>query len=302
MPESSITDAPATPAALAKPAIFRAVFWMTGAIASFLAMAVAGRALAPGLDTFEIMTYRSFVGVIIILSIATLSGKWSEISTRHMGLHMVRNVAHFTGQNLWFFAITVVPLAQVFALEFTTPLWVLLLSPVFLSERLTAMRVASALVGFVGILIVTQPWAQPLHFGIIAAALCAVGFAGSIMATKKLTQRVSTLCILFWLTVLQAIFGLICGTYDMDFARPDLAMVPWVVLVGCAGLFGHFCLTTALSIAPATLVSPLDFGRLPAAAILAMIVYAEPIDIWVLIGAVVIFGANYANIRAEARG
>lgn len=281
--------------------VMRATVWMIGAIASFLSMAIAGRALSPVLDTFEIMTLRSCVGIIIIVALVSMTGRWNRISTDHLGLHVLRNLAHFSGQNLWFFAITVVPLAQVFALEFTTPLWVLLLSPLFLNERLTKMRVATALVGFVGILIVTRPWAQPLTPGLLAAALCAIGFAGSIMATKLLTQKVSTICILFWLTTLQAVFGVILGGYDLDFALPPLALVPWVVLVGCAGLFGHFCLTTALSFAPATIVSPIDFARLPAAAILAYLVYSEAIDIWVFIGASLIFLANYVNIRAGSR-
>lgn len=94
----------------------------------------------------------------------------------------------------------------------------------------------------------------------------------------------------------------VCGGYDMDFAVPSAALWPWAVLVGCAGLFAHFCVTSALSIAPASVVSPMDFLRLPTAAVVGLLLYNEALDPFVLIGAAIIFGANYYNIRGGARG
>ena len=118
----------------------KAVLYMTGAIASFVAMAVAGRAVSFQLDTFEIMLFRSFIGFLLVLGFILVRGEGKNISRRHMGIHVVRNLFHFIGQNLWFFALTVIPLAQVFALEFTTPLWILILSPFVLGERLTPKK------------------------------------------------------------------------------------------------------------------------------------------------------------------
>ena len=141
----------------------KAAFWMTGCIASFSTMAVAGREVAIELDTFEIMMYRSLFGLIIVLAVGSAVGTLGQINRQNLGLHAMRNVFHFTGQNLWFFAVTVIPLAQVFALEFTTPLWVIVLSPLILGERLTAMRALAAVMGFCGILMVAQPDMQVLH-------------------------------------------------------------------------------------------------------------------------------------------
>merc|ERR1711964_636398 len=100
-------------------------------------MAAAGREVSVQLDTFELMMYRSGVGVLVVSLVLTLSGSWKGVTTDKLGVHLMRNLAHFTGQNLWFFAVTVIPLAQVFALEFPQPIWVLLLSPLLLGERLT---------------------------------------------------------------------------------------------------------------------------------------------------------------------
>jgi drug/metabolite transporter (DMT)-like permease len=274
---------------------------MLGAVASFSSMAVAGRAVSFELDTFEIMMYRSIVGFILVLSVARLTGQIATVTTRSPGTHLVRNLCHFTGQNLWFYAITVIPLAQVFALEFTAPLWVLILSPLVLGERLTGTRALAAVIGFAGILIVARPSPETLNLGTIAAAAAAIGFAGSILMTKRLTRTESLTCILFWMTLLQIGFGLACAGYDGDIALPSLTSAPWLVLIGCAGLLAHFCLTTALSLAPATLVTPVDFLRLPVIAIVGLLVYGEAVDAFVLVGAAVIFGANYLNLWRETR-
>ena len=279
----------------------RAAFWMIGAIVSFSFMAVAGRWLADGYDTFEIMLYRSITGAIIVLFIGGFFGTLSEITLRSAPVQILRNLFHFAGQNLWFFAITVIPLAQVFALEFTSPIWVLILSPLFLGERLTRPRAIAAILGFIGILIVTRPGASPINAGIIAGAIAAICFAFTGILTKRLTRNESLTCILAYLTLTQLVFGLICAGYDGDIALPTLQSAPLLAMVGLAGLVAHFCLTKALSIAPATVVIPIDFTRLPIIAIVGMVMFGEMLDIWVFIGAALIFAGNYYNITSESK-
>lgn len=281
--------------------VLRAALWMTGAIASFSTMAVAGRAVSFQLDTFEIMMYRSIVGLLIVLGVGALTGTLGQITRRHPDLHLIRNIGHFTGQNLWFFAVTVIPLAQVFALEFTSPLWVLVLSPLVLGERFTKPRVIAALLGFVGILIVARPSPDSMNIGVLTAALSAIGFAISIIFTKRLTRTETLTCILFYMTAMQVVMGLICAGFDRDIALPDASTLPLLALIGCAGLMAHFCLTSALALAPATVVVPLDFVRLPLIAVVGMLFYNEPLDMFVFLGALFIFGGNYLNIWTETR-
>ncbi|AEI93652.1 DMT family transporter [Roseobacter litoralis] len=282
-------------------ATLKAMLWMFGSIASFSTMAVAGREVASELDTFEIMMFRSLFGVIIVLIIAAWAGTLNQVNTGNMRLHLARNLAHFTGQNLWFYAVTVIPLAQVFALEFTSPLWVIVLSPLILGEKLTLMRAVAAVMGFIGILIVARPDMAGINGGVVAAASCAIFFALSIMLTKRLTRTQGITCILFYLTAMQLIFGIIAAGYDGDIAMPSVQALPLVILIGAAGLLAHFCMTNALALAPATVVVPIDFIRLPAIAIVGMLLYNEAIDVWVFAGAAVIFAGNYLNIWSETR-
>ena len=278
-----------------------AAAWMTGAIVSFTSMAVAGRAVSIELDTFEILLFRSVIGVAMVVGIGGAMGRLGGIRARRMGWHVARNISHFTGQNLWLFAITAAPLAQVFALEFSQPVWVALLAPLVLGERLTRVRVIVVALGFLGILVVARPGFNALTPGLIAAAAAAIGFAGSAVATRYLTRTETVISILFWLTVMQSVFGLVCAGIDGDIARPSVGAWPWLGVIACSGLLAHLCLTQALSMAPATVVVPMDFLRLPVVAIVAMILYAEPLDPFVFLGGAIILVANYANVRHEAR-
>lgn len=274
---------------------------MLGAAASFTSMAIAGREMAHELDTFEIMMYRSFIGIIIVLSVAYFSKTLQQINRNHLGLHFIRNLSHFTGQNLWFYAIALIPFAQLAAFEFSTPLWVALLAPFFLNERLTKVRLLGAAIGFIGILMVAKPGSVNISSGTIAAALCAVGFAGAMITTKLLARTETTTCILFWLTIIQAVLGVMCAGFDGDIAVPGLTILPGVILVGVAGLFAHFCITTALHHAPAIIVSPMDFIRLPIMALVGMLWYQEMLDGWVILGALLVFSGNFLNIYVEYR-
>ena len=282
--------------------VLKAAVWMLGAIASFSTMAVAGREVSFALDTFEIMLFRSAVGVIIVAFTAIAFGTWRQINREQFSLHFFRNIMHFIGQNLWFYAVTVIPLAQVFALEFTSPIWVILLSPLILGERITLVRAVAALMGFLGVLVVTRPDMAGVNVGVTMAASSAIFFAFTIIFTKRLTRTQSITCILFYLTVLQLGFGLVTAGYDGDIALPNTETLPWLVLIGVAGLLAHFCITNALAIAPATVVVPIDFVRLPVIAITGMLVYGEALDLWVLLGAGIIFAGNYLNIWSETRG
>ncbi len=279
----------------------RAAFWMVGAISSFSLMAVAGRAVSLDHDTFEIMLYRSIVSFCIVLIVGGATGALKQVTTHNLGLQLVRNICHFTGQNLWFYALALIPLAQVISLEFTSPIWVALLAPFVLGERLTPIRALAALVGFAGVLIVVRPQIGGITPPMIAAAASAIGFALSALLTRRLTRTETITCIMFWLTLMQAIMGLVCAGIDGDIAVPTMNALPWLALIGATGLAAHFCLSTALSLAPAAMVMPMDFLRLPVLATIGLLFYGESLDAIVILGALVILVANWLNLRGASK-
>ncbi len=282
-------------------AIVAAALWMTGGIVCFSSMAVAARALQPDLNTFEIMFYRSVIGMLIVFAIGAKTQSLGEFRLSHPGLHFLRNICHFTGQNLWLYALTLIPLAHVFALEFTSPLWVALLAPFVLAEPLTGRRALASLLGFIGILIITRPDPSNLNPGHVAAAIAAIGFAGSAIATKRLTRSVPTLAIIFWMTVFQLFFGLGTCLANGRLLWPSIELLPSLIILSIAALLAHYCLTRALSLAPATIVFPIDFMRLPLIMVVGALFYDESLEAVVFFGAFIIFSANWLNLRSNNR-
>ncbi|WP_333817633.1 DMT family transporter [Tabrizicola sp.] len=274
-----------------------AALWMTGAIAAFTAMAIATRQIKGVHDTFEILAYRSMIGWVIVVAVALALGKRSDIRTDRLPSHVVRNLFHFTGQSLWFWAITMIPLAQVFALEFTSPIWVILLSPLVLGEPLTRRKLVAAALGFAGVLIVARPDFGHIEPGVLAAAAAAFFFASTNLMTKLLTKGEPILSILFWLTLMQSVLGTVAMSLDGQVTLPTLATLPWLMLIGISGITAHLSLTTALSLAPASTVVPVDFARLPIIAVVGALFYAEPIQPSLFAGAALIFLGIWITLR-----
>jgi len=279
----------------------KAALWMCLAIASFVMMAIAGRSVQAELNTFELMFWRSLLGFAIVVAIIRLkTGDFALVRTRHWGQHLTRNLFHFMGQNLWFYALVLIPLSQLVALEFTGPIWVVLLAPFFLGERLTGAKLGLTMIGFVGVLVVAQPGVQPLNTGHAAGLLAAVGFAVNLIFTRKIMEHDQVLCVLFWMTLSQTLMALVLAL-AVGFTWPSLALSPWLVVIALTGLTAHYALTSALGLAPATLVAPMEFARLPIIALVGFAVYAEALDPWVFLGAAIIFLANFLNLRVSRR-
>ncbi|KPQ07263.1 MAG: Permeases of the drug/metabolite transporter (DMT) superfamily [Rhodobacteraceae bacterium HLUCCA12] len=277
----------------------KAALWMCGAIASFSLMAVSGRAVQAELNTFELMFWRSLIGFVIVLCVVATSPRGlAQAATRVPGLHVARNLFHFAGQNLWFYGIMAIPMAQLVALEFTLPIWVVLLAPLLLGEALTRRKLLVAVIGFLGVLLVAQPGVQPVSLGHLAGLGAALAFALNMMLTKRIMRHDGVLCVLFWMTLSQTVFGLGLAL-AWGFTWPSLSLTPWVLIIGLTGLSAHFSLTSALGHAPASIVAPMEFARLPIIAMIGFWLYAEALDPLVFLGAAIIVSANSLNLRRQ---
>ena len=271
--------------------------WMIGGVFSLTSMAIAGKEISLQIDTFEILFFRSVIGVSIILFFLIRKNLLHEINFKEIRTHLKRNIAHYTGQNLWLYALGSITLAEVTSLEFTMPIWIVLFSFLMLNEELNKYKILSVFIGFIGVLITVRPDVGSINLGIIAAAISAIAFALTNIYTRRLTRTESTLTILFFLTTIQLIFGLVTSLLDGKLDLPTEENITWIVVIGLAGLAAHYCITTALSLAPPTVVAPIDLLRLPIAVLIGVIFYSEPGDTFVYIGAGLIIIANWINLK-----
>ena len=279
----------------------QSIFWMLGAMISFTLMAVSGRELFSSLDTFEIMLYRSLVGILLVLAFGKYFKTLNQIRVENLSLHFIRNISHFGGQNFWFYAIALIPFSQLFAFEFSTPLFIVFLAPIFLGELLTKEKLIAAAIGFLGIMLVARPDLNTITWALIAAFLLPVCFAATAIATKLLTRKFSLTCILFWLVIMQTAFSLICAGYDFDIRIPTQTDLPLLLVVSVTGLTAHLCMTKAFSLAPVSVVMPIDFVRLPLISTVGYLFYNEVLTWYIILGSALVFVGNYINIKAEER-
>ncbi len=279
----------------------QSIFWMLGAMISFTLMAVSGRELFSSLDTFEIMLYRSLVGILLVLAFGKYFKTLHQIRKENLSLHFIRNISHFGGQNFWFYAVALIPFSQLFAFEFSTPLFIVFLAPFFLGELLTKEKLIAAAIGFLGIMLVARPDLNTISWALIAAFLLPVCFAATAIATKLLTRKFSLTCILFWLVIMQTVFSLICAGYDFDIRIPTKTDLPFLLVVSVTGLTAHLCMTKAFSLAPVSVVMPIDFVRLPLISMVGYLFYNEVLTWYIILGSALVFIGNYINIKAEER-
>jgi len=271
--------------------------WMIGGVFSLTAMAIAGKEISLQIDTFEILFFRSVIGIVIVLAVVVQKGLFRDINFKQLRTHLKRNVAHFTGQNLWLYALGTISLAEVTSLEFTMPIWIIVFSFFMLKENLNKYRIFSVVIGFMGVLTIVRPDIGSFNLGIVAGAVAAVAFALTNIYTRQLTKAESTITILFFLTSIQLIFGFLASFIDGKLDLPSAEIIPWIIVLGLGGLTAHFCITTALSYAAPSVVAPIDLFRLPLAVLIGIIFYSESVDVYIYVGSLLIVLANWLNIK-----
>jgi drug/metabolite transporter (DMT)-like permease len=280
--------------------IARVVLWMVGALLSFSVMAISIRELSrAGLSIFEILAIRSGVALLVLLTLlAARKDLRVHALPRRMGLNIFRNTVHYASQFSWALSLTMLPLATVFALEFTMPAWTALLAVWFLHERMTSSRLGVVIFGLIGVLIILRPGIAGFNPAVILVLLAAFGYAITMITTKQLTKTETTFGIVFWMAVIQFPLSLI-GSNPNVFLQFEPRHILPALGVGMAGLSSHYCLSNAFRSGDATLVVPLDFMRIPLIAIVGWAFYGERLDIFVLLGALIIVSGVLWNLRSE---
>lgn len=280
------------------PSIPKAAFWMALSIASFLTMSVAGRATTAELNVFQVLELRSVIGLFILLPLVMMSGGFAGMRSIRPTAHIARNVVHFVGQAAWLYALTLIPLAVLISIEFTTPIWTAILAVGFLGERLSRPRLAAIVLGLIGVLIIVRPGVgsvDPGHVVVLGAAVC---FGISVVLVKSLTRTDSVVSIVFWMLVIQSVLGLIPALYE--WRNPPLELWPWILLIAFTGMSSHFCMARALAYADATVISPMDFLRVPLSALIGWLLYQEQVDAFTAGGALLILLGNLLNLQKKA--
>jgi len=265
------------------------------AIALLLLMAVSGRAITREVDVFQVMEMRSVIAFFMLLPLVYREGGFKAMRTDLMKVHIGRNVAHYVGQFAWLMGLTIIPLAQVIAIEFTAPIWAAIMAAMFLGERLTWRKGVAISFGLIGVAFVVRPGTAHLNPGHLIVLGAAFVFAISFITTKVLTRSDSATKIIFWMLIIQSIIGLIPAI--RVWVWPSAEIWPWIFVIAFTGTFAHYCMAKALTYGEASTIMPMDYLRVPLSALLGYLLYAEAIDSFTAIGAGLILAGNLFNLR-----
>ncbi|VAW94432.1 Membrane protein [hydrothermal vent metagenome] len=276
--------------------MIKASYWMLVTLLSFSLMAVAVKELTVYLNTSEIIFFRSLVSLLIILPIVGYFG-FKKIVSKNIGKHIARNISHFFGQFGWIYGIAFIPLAEVFALEFTVPIWTAIIATLLLKERVTKNRILAIVFGILGVVVILRPGIEIIHFSSIAVLLGALSYGLSHTLTKSLVKNDTPLSVIFYMTLIQLPIGL---TFSLNsWVMPSGTMWFWIVTTGLSALIAHYCMAKAMTFADAMVVVPMDFLRLPIIMVVGLFFYNEDVEWLILIGALLMIYGNFINLKHE---
>lgn len=268
---------------------------MAGWLACMVVMVVAGREATRELSVFEVMELRSLIGLCLLYPLIRHAGGVRAMKTAHPWPHILRNGAHYAAQCGWLMALGLIPIAQVVSIEFTMPIWVAIMAVAFLGERMGLWKNLAVALGLIGVAVIVRPFGGEISTGQLIALAASVGFATSVIVVKALTRTDRVTTILFWMVVIQSVLGLVPAVLVWQW--PSAPAWGWLVVIGFVGTYSHYCMTRALLHADATVVVPMDFLRVPLAALTGWLVYAERVDLLTALGAALILGGNLLNLR-----
>jgi len=269
--------------------------WMVAGGLLFVAVTVLVRYLGSDMPAVEAAFIRYLIGIFLLLPMMWRL-HWRGIRPGRFKLYFLRGILHGIAVMLWFFAMARIPLSEVTAIGFSTPVFTALGAILIFNEQVRTRRMMAILAGFVGTLIILRPGFQAIEAGTLAQLIAAFCFAGSFLFAKHMTQSANSGEILVMLTIFCTLALLPGAVYY--WREPTLLEVSWLALVAIFATAGHYAITRAIACAPLTVTQPLSFLQLVWAIIFGYWLFDEVPDNWVIVGAsIIVVAISYLTHR-----
>ena len=278
----------------------RGFLWITLSTFAFMSMVMIVRHISDRYNTGELAFWRALIGLALLAPIYIRSGS-ALLRTEQFRFHLLRNVMHFIGVAGWFYAISRINLSTGMALQFTVPLFTILLAIVFLREKVDRARWVATIIGFAGVLVILRPGLEPVTLAAIAALVSALGYGAANIATKVLVRNCSSDTIVFYMNVMHLPMAL-CTAWAMGgISVPVIPDMPWLIGLAASATLAHWLLAKALGEADASLIIIVDFTKLPWVTLGAFVFFGEAPAVWAWAGGAVIFASTVYIVRRAAR-
>lgn len=266
----------------------KGVIWMLVTGLCFVAVTALVKFLGPRVPPAEAAFLRYLLGLVFLIPMVGALRN-AKLTPRLWGLFAGRGVIHSAGVILWFFAMTQIPIAEVTAMNYLSPIYVTIGAALFLGEKMALRRVGAILMALVGALIILRPGFREISPGHIAMLFTAVAFGGSYLLAKFTVDGTNPVVVVAMLSIFVTL-GLAPFAYAV-WVWPSLQELGVLFLVACFATAGHYTMSLAFAAAPVTVTQPVTFLQLVWAASLGAVVFGEPVDMWVVAGGALILAS-----------
>ena len=275
------------------------VFWVTLSMAMFAGLAVFSRQLMnAGVHPFETVFLRNIFACVLLVPLLAYRGR-SLLQSSQIGLYGLRVVISLLSMLAWFYALFLIPIGEVTAISYLTPLFGTLAAIFLLGETVRIRRWTALGVGFLGAMIILRPTGSSLGAGQLCALLSAALGGLTVVLVKQLTAHDDPDKIVFLTNILMTPLSLVPALFVWTW--PTAAMLPAIAGMGLCAVLGHVCLVRGFAATDASLAMTFEFTKLPFAVGIAYLAFGETIDLWTWVGALIIFASSIYITRREAR-
>lgn len=266
--------------------------------ASFAAAHAGVRELSAEIHPFEIAFLRNVFGILLMVP-WLVRNNFAAFRTGRLKLHALRGTLNSGFMLGFFFALSLIPIAEATALNFTAPLFGTLLAILILKEQVGWRRWAALFIGFASTLVILRPDVEAVGIGAFIVLFASLSWAGSTIALKKLSATESSLTSTAYLIIFLLPITFVAALPHLK--MPNLEQFFWLIEVAAMSTIAQMLLSESLKQAKATVVMPFDFSRLIWAAVFGFILFDEVPDIWLWVGGAMIFTATFYITNREAR-
>ena len=275
-----------------------AALWMLAAGALLSACGVFIRFSADELHPFQIAFFRNLFGLVVVLPWLVRNGL-GQLKTSHYGLYALRAGSSLLSMLTFFYAVTVLPLMTVMAVDFTTPVFAAIFAVLLLRERLTFDRVITIFGCFLGVIFIARPNIGSFDWNILVILASAISGGVTILLVKILARTESPEQIVAHFVLLLIPLSAIPALWVWRW--PSIELLPWIVLLGIFGTLAHNFSTRAFAMADAAALSPFEYVRLVFAGVIGFVVFAEVPSWTTVLGSLVIVVSVGRYLRREFR-
>jgi len=259
------------------------------------AMHTLVRHVSHSLHPFEIAFFRNLFGLAAVVPLLVRLG-WNGLRSHHPRLQLLRGVLGGVAMLSWFYALSVVPLAEATALSFLFVLFASLGAVIFLSETMRLRRWSAVVCGFVGALFILRPGFQTLSAGMLIVIVSSFAWGMAVVVVKRLSRTDSVVSIVAWMAVTLTILSFPPALWVWTW--PTGTQLVWLMVIGTLATMGHLAMVKAFQLGDATALLPLDFTRLLWASVFGYLAFAETPDSWTWVGgSIIVASATYITYR-----